>query len=180
MPEFDFQRFFPHRWLKVLRKMLERKTNTLSPVSTVWCENYDQTNKRVQQKYCNMQIKFSKKLNLVFDELRVWIHTLWIVTFIIFCGPSHPTHFIQSTVLVLRESECASLSPLAFSAKRKRVLSYMCFSMLLHFVQIIPSSRAYVLIISTHLWKRSYDGTVGVFGRIEFAECDEYAKNTGC
>ena len=43
------------------------------------------------------------------------------VTFIIFRGPSHPTHFIQLTVLVLRESECASLSPLAFSAKRKRL-----------------------------------------------------------
>ena len=108
-------------WLNVRRKTSERKTNALPPLSTVWCEKYDQTNERVQQKYCNMQIKFSKKLNLVFDELRVWIHTLWIVTFIIFCGPSHPTHFIQLTVLVLRESECASLSPLAFSAKWKRL-----------------------------------------------------------
>ena len=60
-------------------------------------------------------------LMLLWLWIKLWIHTLWIVTFIIFRGPSHPTHFIQLTVLVLRESECASLSPLAFSAKRKRL-----------------------------------------------------------
>ena len=38
----------------VTQRQRERKTNTLPPVSTVWCENYHQTNERVQQKYCNI------------------------------------------------------------------------------------------------------------------------------